>query len=242
MNKLKYVAAVLIGIAGLGLQAKADTFTSFINSGNSGLSGFSGPFVKVTITTAGPNSTTANVQFTSLTNTFNGSPIIYLMGDGGSADLNVNSTFTVSNLTKSNSGTGFLSTHNMGGNQVNDLSFQIGAGQNVDDQGTFNLTINNFDGFTHAADTISFTLTNTGGTWANAGSVLFFNSDGIDAAAHVFPSLSPAVASNNFFNVNTGFAGETAGSVPDGGTTVMLLGMALGGLGMLGMARRWLKT
>jgi len=37
----------------------------------------------------------------------------------------------------------------------------------------------------------------------------------------------------------TGFAGENGGSVPDGGTTVMLLGAALGALGM---ARRFLMS
>jgi hypothetical protein len=40
MAKVKYTAAVLIAIAGLGLQAKADRFTSVLNVGNPAISGF----------------------------------------------------------------------------------------------------------------------------------------------------------------------------------------------------------
>ena len=231
--KAKYVIAALLAIVGFALQqAKAD-FVSFINSPNTALSGFTGPYAEVTIHLV--NTTTADVTFTSLTNTFNGSPVIYLMGDGQSADLNVNGTFTVSDLTKTVP-TGFFSTH--AGPMMTtlpDLSFTIAAGQNVDDQGTFNLTINNFDGYTHAADSISFTLNATGSTtWANAGSVLFFNGDGIDAAAHIFPADNPPDVNVNTFQNNTGFAGENAAGVPDGGMTAMLLGAGLSGLGLMG--------
>ena len=230
--KAKCITAVLLAVAGFALQqAKAD-FVSFINSPNTALSGFTGPYAEVTIHLV--NTTTADVTFTSLTNTFNGSPVIYLMGDGGSADLNVNGTFSVSDLTKTVP-TGFFSTHN--GPMMTtlpDLSAVIAAGQNVDDQGTFNLTINNFDGYTHAADSISFTLNAIGGTtWASAGKVLFFNSDGIDAAAHIFPADNPLDVNVNTFQNNTGFAGENTAGVPDGGATAMLLGMALTAVGAL---------
>jgi hypothetical protein len=97
--------------------------------------------------------------------------------------------------------------------------------------------MNSFDGFTHSSSTITFTLTNTSGTWGSAGDVLIANADGFDAAAHIFVTTSPANASNSA--LATGFAAETGGgiSVPDGGMTVMLLGVALGALGM---ARRFL--
>jgi hypothetical protein len=217
MNKLKYLAAVIIAIAGFGLQ-QANAFTSTLNKGNTALSGFSGPFGTVTINLV--NSTTATVTFTS--NTVNGN--IYLFGDGSSVALNVNATsFSVSSITGTNAGTGF---------SPGPLSF-AGAGT-VDGFGNFNLTINSFDGFTHSSDTISFTLTNTSGTWSSAANVLAFNAKGFDAAAHIFVTSSPANAANGA--LTTGFAGENAGGVPDGGTTVMLLGAALGALGM---ARRF---
>jgi hypothetical protein len=220
MNKLKYIAAVLIAIAGFGLQ-QADAFTSSLGTGNPAISGFAGPYGTVTVTLV--NSTTATITFTSNTKAGN----IYLFGDGGSVAVNVNaSTFTVSNITGSNSGTGFT---------PGPYTF-AGAGTE-DGFGSFNLTINSFDGFTHSSDTISFTVTNTSGTWASAADVLAFNANGFDAAAHIFVTSAPANASNSA--LATGFAAENAGGVgvPDGGTTVMLLGVALGALGM---ARRFL--
>jgi hypothetical protein len=220
MNKIKYIVAVLIAIAGMGLQ-QADAFTSQLNVGNPAISGFTGPYGTVTITLV--NSTTATVTFTS--NTVNGN--IYLFGDGGSVALNVNATtFSVSGITGSNAGTGFT---------PGPYTF---AGAGVEDGfGSFNLTINSFDGFTHSSDTISFTVTNTSGTWGSAADVLAFNAQGFDAAAHIFVTSSPANASNSA--LATGFAAESAGGVPDGGTTVMLLGAALGALGM---ARRFLMS
>ena len=220
MNKLKYIAAVLIAIAGMGLQ-QADAFTSLLNQGNSAISGFTGPYGTVTVTLV--NSTTATITFTS--NTVAGN--IYLFGDGGSVALNVNATtFAVSGITGSNAGTGFTP----GG-------WTQGAAGNEDGFGSFNLRISSFDGFTHSSDTISFTVTNISGTWASDADVLAFNADGFDAAAHIFVTTSPANASNSA--LATGFAGEGAGVVPDGGTTVMLLGVALGALGM---ARRFLMS
>ena len=220
MNKIKYIAAVLMALVGLGLQqAKADTFISSLNQGNSAISSFTGPYGTVTITLV--NSTTATVTFTS--NTVAGNT--YLFGDGGSVALNVNATtFSATGITGTNAGTGFTPG-----------PFSVGSG-NEDGFGSFNLRISSFDGFTHSSDTITFTLTNTSGTWASAADVLIANADGFDAAAHIFVTTSPANASNSA--LATGFAGEGAqGNVPDGGTTVMLLGAALGALGM---ARRFL--
>jgi len=222
MNKIKYIAAVLIAIAGMGLQ-QADAFTSLLNNGNPAISGFQGPYGTVTITLV--NNTTATVTFTS--NTVAGN--IYLFGDGGSVALNVNATtFTVGPVLGTNAGTGFT---------PGPLTAHIGS-QNVDGLGTFNLSIDSFDGFTHTSDTVTFTLTDVSGTWASAANVITNNSSGFDAAAHIFVTTSPANASNSA--LATGFAGEgPQTNVPDGGTTVMLLGAALGALGM---ARRFIMS
>src|SRR5438552_2733139 len=129
MNKIKYIAAVVIAIAGLGLQ-QAKAFESDLTVGNTAISGFAGPYGYVSITLV--NSTTATVTFTS--NTVAGNA--YLFGGHGAVDLNVNAaTFSVSNITGTNSGTGFSPG-----------PFTTGSG-NVDGFGAFNLVINSFDGF-----------------------------------------------------------------------------------------------
>jgi hypothetical protein len=217
--KIKYIAAGLVAIAGLGLQqAKADTFSFNLSVGNPAISGYPGPYASVNVNRT--NSTHATITFTSLTAAGN----IYLMGDGSSVALNVNATsWTVTNVTGSNSGTGFTPG-----------AYSNGGSGNVDGFGVFNQTINSFDGFTHSSSTIRFTLTNTSGTWANVAAVLAANSGGSLAAAHIFVTVSPANAGNGA--LCTGFAANGS-QVPDGGTTVMLLGLALG---TLGLARRYI--
>src|SRR5438132_13510497 len=102
MNKIKYIAAVLMALVGLGLQqAKADTFVSSLNTGNSAISGFTGPYGTVSITTTGTN--TATVTFTS--NTVAGNT--YLFGDGVSVALTVNAvTFSVRGIVGPTAGIG----------------------------------------------------------------------------------------------------------------------------------------
>src|ERR1700746_434412 len=101
MNKIKYIVAGLIAIAGLGLQqAKADTVYT-LSQGNTAISGFPGPYGTATVHLV--DATHATVTFAS--NTVAGN--IYLFGDGGSVAVNVNATtFTVSGITGSNAGTG----------------------------------------------------------------------------------------------------------------------------------------
>jgi VPDSG-CTERM motif len=222
MNKLKYIAAVLIAIAGVGLQqAKADTISFNLTVSNFG---FTGPYASVTVNRT--STTMATITFTSLTNSGN----IYLMGDGSTVALNVNATtFTCGTVTGSNAGTGFT---------PGPYTTNIAAGQQVDGFGKFNFTIDSFDGYTHTSDNVSFTLTNTSGTWATASDVLKANANGSFAVSHIFVTSSPANASNSA--LITGFAAN-GGSVntPDSGTTVMLLGAALGALGM---ARRFIMS
>jgi len=107
---------------------------------------------------------------------------------------------------------------------VTDTEFKEFSSKNaVNGFGSFNLTVNNNDGSGSPVDTISFTVDVASGT--SAADVLLLNASGFDAAAHI--------------SVNGGFAGEAPGGrVPDSGTTAMLLGTALAGLGFV---RRYLK-
>lgn len=195
-------------------SAKADLFSSDINTPNDAISGFTGPYATVDVNLT--SATTASITFTSLVQNGN----IYLFGGVNAVDLNVNaSSFTVGTITGSNAGTGFTPG-----------PLSNGGSGNVDGLGTFNLTINSFDGFTHSSDEVTFDLTNTGGTWASAADVLALNSNGFDAAMHVFVTSSPANASNGA--IATGFAGEAPGNfhTPDSGMTATLLGLGLAGL------------
>jgi VPDSG-CTERM motif len=222
MNKIKYIAAVLIAIAGLGLQqAKAD-FIFNLTVGNSAIAGFPGPYASVDVHLV--DSTHATISFTSLTNGGN----IYLFGGVNAVDVNVNATtWTIGSFVSTNSGTGFTPG-----------PVTSGGSGNVDGFGTLNQTNNSFDGFTHTSNFISFSLTNTSGTWATDTAVLVANDHGAMAAAHIFVTTSPANATNSA--LATGFAANGGStSIPDGGTTVMLLGAALGALGM---ARRFIKS
>ncbi len=205
--------ALALGIA--SMPAHADLiFTS--DTGNAAISGFPGPYATVDVHLI--DSTHATVEFTSLTNSGN----IYLMGDGGTVAVNVNAaSWAISFLTDSNSGTGFTPGPLSDG----------GAG-NEDGFGSFNQTVNSFDGFTHSADDIKIALQNTSGAWADVNSVLIGNSQGHLAAEHIFITSSPANAANGA--IVTGFASgsDAPTTVPEPGSLV-LLGGALASLGLL---------
>src|SRR5262249_17771833 len=87
----------------LGVRsASADTVNFDLTTGNSAISGFTGPYAHVVVDRT--DSTHATITFTSLTNSGN----IYLLGDGGSVGVNVNaSSWTLGTITGSNAGTGF---------------------------------------------------------------------------------------------------------------------------------------
>jgi len=162
---------------------------------------------------AGPFGTvivSLNAAGTQATITFNAASN-YLFVDGGSVAVNVNaSSWTIGS---------FMSN----GEPVSDA----GAG-NEDGFGSFNQKVSMQDS-SNGASTISFVLTIGSGTWTSAANVLAFNGNNWLVAAHIQIQNGTG---------NTGFAaGPSGGTIPDGGTTVMLLGAALGALGM---ARRYL--
>ena len=189
------------------------TFPSTLSVGNSDLTGnnFQPPYGTVDVTLSGQ---TATITFTAATG--------YSFGDGKAVDVEVNSTYFTPNIAsviESPAPSDFDS---------------FGSGQ-VDGFGNFNLTLNNHD-FSAGFTTISFTVTNNSLVlWTTPSDVLTFNASGFDAAAHIRSTV------NNPTGI-TGFAGEGFGPppppVPDSGTTAMLLGSALVGLGAI---RRFIK-
>jgi hypothetical protein len=214
MNKMKYLAVILIGVAGLGLQQAqaSDCFptigndcTSTLNKANGQLGGGTGNFGTVEVTLSGQ---TATILFTAGAG--------YAFVDGGAAAINVNSTNFSHSATATESPTN---------------NFKNFTARQEDSFGQFNLAVNNKSSNVQI-HTISFTVTNLdlAHPWVNASDVLVENANGFDAAAHVIEVGGQG---------RTGYVGEGSGTVPDGGATVMLLGAALGALGMV---RRYLAS
>jgi hypothetical protein len=210
-----------VALAALGLlsvvptSAKADLVLSLSNC-NAGCSGFPSPYGSVDVQWV--NSTTADVTFTAV----NG----YHFGGGGALGLNVNGTFSLSSFS-STSQAGFLSP----------TPISVVSG-NEDGFGSFNLSVDFFDGYQHSAQTASFVLTATGGTtWADANAVLTNNLQGNEAAGHIFV-CSATPCDFNGSALSTGFATNgVAPAVPELSTWgMMILGFI--GVGALGYGRR----
>ena len=219
MNKIKYIAAILIGIAGLGLQQATADFGTPTNPSTLNFSNGEGTGTYGTVTVTSLNVLTQTATITFQANTAGG---FYFL-DGNIVDVNLvgNSATLVAGSVIETPAPG----------SVSDFS-SVQYNQQVDGFGKFTVVLNNSSA-NNQIMTITFQVTNTSGTqWTSTSNVLAFNTQGWDAAAHY---IDPAHTVPNTF-----FAGEggTGSFVPDGGTTVMLLGI---GLGALGVVRRYLS-
>jgi len=136
----------------------------------------------------------------------------YLFGDGSSVGVNVNGSYLNPTIISDGSPSQFKDW--------------TSSPPPVDGRGDFSLILDNMD-FSNPLSMISFSIT---GTWANDASVLALNNNGFVAEAHVQAPNSGGV---------TGYVGATD-SVPDGGSTVALLGCGLAGIGMI--SRKFRKS
>lgn len=210
MNKIKYLAALLIGIAGLGLQqAKADTFTLTSDHCSGGCGPQAGGFGTVTLTQVG-----ANVNVT--VSLINGNRFVETGSGGGMNFLFDNSAITLANITNIVSATGQPMAA-MAGPIMAD-----GTGTWM--WGIFCTNCGN-GGAGAFTGPISFTVTNTTLAAMEVG--------------HFVNGFGQEVFVADVLSGTTGNTGPVDASVmvPDGGSTVMLLGMAFG---VLGMVRRYL--
>ena len=184
--------------------ASADSVTSYTFGGGP----VTGPITLVTVDLT--SATTAAITFTYETGNGN----ICLMGGNGAVAVNVNGAYTLGTVTESNAGTGFTPPTYIGLDSGTEGSW-----------GKFNLALDNSAGFKDSADKVSFTITDTSGTWASAGNVLITNASGQVAADHVYVTSSPANSANGA--TVSGYA-----AVPEP-AILMELGVLLLGLGLL---------
>ena len=208
---LAAVAAMALGWAGTA----APTTVLNLGEGNSDIIGYPGPYGNVTINLL--DSTHATVVFAS--DNVGANDFFFI--DSGIADVNVNATsFSLSNLV-----TNGLGSPTIGG----------GGSGNVDGAGSFNEVIDQHDGFGSRATTISFELTNLGGTWGSDALVLTPDNNGFEAAAHV--AVCPNTAANYYCGagssaIATGYAanGPTGVPVPEPATWALMI-IGVGAIG-----------
>jgi PEP-CTERM motif len=202
------VATALIWTA-LGIpSASADSIGFDMAAPNAALAPFPSPYAHVDVNRT--STTTATITFTGLTT----GGFTYSFGAAQAIDVNVNATtFTVG--------------------VPNGGSLGAPGSGNVSSFGTFNVTLDNSDGFNDRFSTVNFGITDTSGTWASASDVLLANSDGFRAAAHIFVT---AASCGNEACV-TGFAGDGGLTHTPEPATLLLVASSLLGLGFTGRKR-----
>ena len=209
--KLKLLAAAAAASAlALTFGTAASALTTFtLGTGNAALAGFPPPYGTVNVTLI--DATHANISFVSATPQ-------YFFVSAQAVDVNVNATsWTFGSVTENSAGT-----------------LSNGGVNNVDGFGSFNQTTDLTDGFTDRASSISFVLTNTGGTWASDALVLTPNASGNTVGAHI----GACDAGCTQF-LTTGFATNgNLGVIPEPATWGMMLAGFFGMGSILRMQRR----
>jgi hypothetical protein len=181
-------------------SASADLMFS-LTTNNGGFGNPPGPYGTVTVHL---------VSSTEATITAIGGQVgsnVYLFGDGGTLGFNTNGAVTVQSITGSNSRT------DSGFGAFTPGPFTAAGAGNEDGFGSFNQTINDFDGYQHSVNSITVDITLNSGSWASAASVLTPNASGFSVADHLFLAMD----NGNGTISNTG----STGFVVDGPSTVV---------------------
>jgi hypothetical protein len=147
----------------------ASTLSLSMDTPNSGLAGFVGPFesVVISVPTGGGAATITVTGLTQGADT-------YKFGSQGALGLNL-----------TNTGVDLSGLSWTGGNA--NTAFSLGGAGTLDGFGLFNWSLNGFDGFGSSVSSLSFVLTPTSGVFTDANSVLTPNAgNGNEIAAHTF--------------------------------------------------------
>lgn len=219
-TKFSGFLVLMVSLLLIPMAASASLYSYTLSNPNSALSIYSGPYATVTVSLDDSNKNIATITALGLTN----STYKYLLGDGGSLALNVNSSkFSVTNIT----GTQYANFKT-----PNYINFD--GVKNVSDFGVFNATIKTFDGFDCSSNQLTLTLTNNAGNWNSASDVLINNDNNNVAAAHIFVWDGKYDSNNKpICALETGFASTTPTPIP---AAAWLLGSGV--LGMIGLRRK----
>jgi hypothetical protein len=200
------ITASLVGCV-LAVAAQQVSANTIYTLGNANIAGYTGPYATAEIDLT--SSTTANIIFTGLTSPVGG----YIFGIG-STGLNVNGTGAASNIKED-------------GVSISDST----SSGNLDGFGSFNLIIDTSNsGSSSYLHQVSFTLTDATANWLVDSDVVTGNNKQNLIAAHLYVFNPDGSAANA-----TGFIdnSDVQRSVPDGGTTALLLGSAISALGLI---------
>ena len=214
--KIKYLAAVLISLAGLSLTQRADAVLEMTYNN-------------------GANSSSQYLLGTALPG---------LQGNGGQANRDAIMTNALLAMAVGAQGSGSplysRSFNNFGSLPAANTTGNVLNGATIP-EGTTPVTVSLGTGFQYLV--VAYDGPNGGVAVYNVagltGSVdLYRYADPITTGAGIGNLVGSNVATQGFFKMTGWTLLNPTGVVPDGGTTVMLLGA---GLGALGMARRFLK-
>ncbi len=199
----------LAGLAAFSTSAAASSINLTLGLGNAAIAGYPAPYAEVQISMT-DNTNTAT--FTVTGDTTGGYQ--YLLGGTGIFGLNASAPSTLS------------------WNALLFPDLSDDGAKNLDGWGSFSNTFKNFDGFTHAVSSLTFTLTRNSGTWADAGSVLTPNASGYLVGAHIFvngvganachDATGAPVACATGFATNGGLVPIPHSTVPEPASLVLL--------------------
>jgi len=211
------LATVLLLTLGASSASAAFDTTVILTNQNGAVPG-SGPYVQVDIHIA--STTSATLTYTALSN----GGFEYLMGANGSVGANINTNG--GSFTAIATGTSYATASGASGFHTGSFT-HIGTG-NEDGFGSYNLSIDSFDGYTNAWQQVVVTLTGTGTNWTNLASLLTPVSGGAGTsalAAHVFGcTLSGGVCNSGEPVSSTGYV-----ATPE---PKLLTALALGMIGL----------
>ena len=228
---LAVAAVLLLPITALA----ATTFDFSLNTPNTALSPYTGPYANVHI-----DVTTGDAVFT-VTGLTSGN-LQYLLGANSAFAANFSAPVTITSISSTGGDGSTALTVNNGfyanNNSLNPLNDPVNTFA-ADGFGKFNVALDNFDGYNAAVTSLTFTADPTGANFADAALVLVNNDREpipFFAAGHIFVQDTNNTSGGALV---TGYAGNgSQGVVVPVPPTAWLLGSGLLGLLLLGRRRK----